>query len=400
MVKFIIGLLLLVIGVLVAVLFVKDDPGFVMIRYGEFSLETSLAFGIVAVAAIGLAIQLVLRILLAIYRLPRSLKKQAHQRRVEKSRRLLGQGLLDLAEGRFEQSENNLMKLIEYSENPLLNYLAAARAAQQLGKFDQRDNYLKNAHDVNPQAEVAIGVTQAELQLASNQTERALATLTHLRSVAPKHDYVLKLLAKVYFMIEEWQQLCELLPEVRRKKLLDDKRLQQYEVQAFNGCLDEAAIQDGDSALGNAWNKLPKAYQTNGDLILHYIELMGRHQKDSDAVARIVVKSINQQWDTRLVDFYGQLVVKDASVQLTTAEAWLKEYGGSDVLLLALGRICIRLKLWGKAQSYLEASVGSRATPENCLELANLLKRDELDEPEKACEYYRQGLDICLAQHD
>ena len=400
MVKFIIGLLLLVIGVLVAVLFVKDDPGFVMIRYGEFSLETSLAFGIVAVAAIGLAIQLVLRILLAIYRLPRSLKKQAHQRRVEKSRRLLGQGLLDLAEGRFEQSENNLMKLIDYSENPLLNYLAAARAAQQLGKFDQRDNYLKNAHDVNPQAEVAIGVTQAELQLASNQTERALATLTHLRSVAPKHDYVLKLLAKVYFMIEEWQQLCELLPEVRRKKLLDDKRLQQYEVQAFNGCLDEAAIQDGDSALGNAWNKLPKAYQTNGDLILHYIELMGRHQKDSDAVARIVVKSINQQWDTRLVDFYGQLVVKDASAQLTTAEAWLKEYGGSDVLLLALGRICIRLKLWGKAQSYLEASVGSRATPENCLELANLLKRDELDEPEKACEYYRQGLDICLAQHD
>jgi HemY protein len=398
MVKFIIVLLVLVIAVLLAVLFVKDDPGFVLIRYGEFSLETSLAFGIIAVAVIGLLIQLALRILLAIYRLPRSLKKQAHNRRVDKSRRLLSQGLIDLAEGRFEQAETNLMKLIDYSENPLLNYLAAARAAQQLGKFDQRDNYLKNAHDAKPEAEVAIGVTQAELQLASNQTERALATLSHLRSVAPKHDYVLKLLAKVYFMIEEWSGLCELLPEVRRKKLFDDKRLQQYETQAFNGCLDEAALQDGDSALGNAWNKLPKAYQTNADLILHYIDLVSRHQQDSEAVARIVVKSINQHWDTRLVEYYGRLKVKDASAQLATAEGWLKEYGGSDVLLLALGRICIRLKLWGKAQSYLEASVGSRATPENCLELANLLKRAELDEPEKACEYYHKGLDVCLTQ--
>ena len=398
MVKFLIGFLVLIIAVLGAVLVVKDDPGFVLIRYGEFSIETSLAFGIAAVAVIGLLIQLALRILLAIYRLPRTLKKQAHQRRVDKSRRLLSQGLIDLAEGRFEQSETNLMKLIDYSENPLLNYLAAARAAQQQGKYDQRDNYLKHAHDAKPEAEVAIGVTQAELQLASKQTERALATLSHLRSVAPKHDYVLKLLARVYYMIEEWSKLCDLLPEVRRKKLLDDKRLKEYEVQAFNGCLDEAAERDGDNALENAWGKLPKAYQTNADLILHYVDLVSRRQQDNESVARIIVKSINQQWDTRLVDYYGRLMVKDSSAQLATAEGWLKEYGGSDVLLLALGRICIRLKLWGKAQSYLEASVGSRATRENCLELANLLMREELDAPDKACEYYRQGLDICLEQ--
>lgn len=398
MVKFVISLLILVIAVLLAVLFVKNDPGFVLVRYGDFSLETSLAFGIVAVAVIGLVLQLLFKLLLAIWRLPKTLRKQAERRRADKARRLLNQGLIDLAEGRFEQAETNLLKLIGHAENPLVNYLAAARAAQQLGKFDQRDNYIKEAHDVRPEAEIAIGVTQAELQLVSGQTERALATLNHLRSIAPKHDYVLKLLAKVYYQIEEWSLLCELLPEVRRKKLFAEERLQTYEIAAFNGCLDQAARRDGGE-IDKAWAKLPKNYQTNADLILRYIELVNRHGRDSHKVADIVVRSVNQQWNNELVDYYGQLKVEDSNGQLTIAEGWLKEYGSNDHLLLALGRICIRLKLWGKAQSYLEASIGIRARAESCLELANLLKREELGEPEKACRYYQQGLELSLQQH-
>lgn len=395
MVKFIIGLLFLVIAVLVAVLLVQKDPGFVLIKYADFSLETSLAFGIVAVAVIGLTIQLLLKILLAIWHLPRTLGRSAEKRRIEKSRKILTQGLIDLAEGRFEQSETNLIKMIDHTENPLLNYLAAARAAQQLERYDQRDNYLKHAHDVRPDAEIAIGVTQAELQLTSGQTERALATLTHLRTVAPKHDYVLKLLAKVYFRLEEWTQLFEMLPEIRRKKLFQEEKLLAYETRACSGYLDAAAEQDAE-ALNKAWSRIPRAFQTNTDLILHYTELLKRYQKDSKQVQQIVVKAINQQWNNQLVNFYGQLKVEDTTLQLATAEKWLKEYGSNDILLLALGRICVRLKLWGKAQSYLEASIGSRPRAESCLELANLLKRQELNEPEKACAYYQQGLELSL----
>lgn len=395
MVKFIIGLLFLVIAVLLAVLFVQKDPGFVLIKYLDFSLETSLAFGVVAIAVIGLVIQILFRILLTIWRLPRTLAKSAENRRIEKSRKLLNQGLIDLAEGRFEQSEINLMKMIDFTENPLLNYLAAARAAQQLTRYDQRDNYLKNAHDARPEAETAIGVTQAELQLTSGQTERALATLSHLRTVAPKHDYVLKLLARVYYQLEEWAKLCEMLPEVRRKKLFHEEKLLDYETMAFNGCLESAAEQDAVT-LDKTWSKLPKSFQTKADLILRYIDLLKRYQKDTKQIQQIVVKSINQQWDNQLVNFYGQLEVEDTTFQLATAEKWLKEYGSNHVLLLALGRICIRLKLWGKAQNYLEASIGSQAQAESCYELANLFKREELNNPEKACTYYQQGLELSL----
>ncbi len=397
MVKIIISLLVLVIAVLLAVLLVQKDPGFVLVQYADFSLETSLAFGIVALVVLSVLLQIVLRLLLSIWRMPRSMKKQSQHRRVEKSRRLLNQGLMDLAEGRFEQAENNLIKLIDYAENPLLNYLAAARAAQQLDKHDARDNYLKAAHDARPEAEVAIGVTQAELQLASSQTERALATLTHLKTLAPKHDYVNKLLARVYFQLEEWTQLLELLPDLRRKKLFREERLKEIEMRTYFGAMDEAALHSS-SALEKTWSKLPKDYQTNADLVLRYIELRGQDEKERKAIEQMIVKSVNKQWDASLVDYYGRMVIEDTTTQLNTAEKWLTDYGSSDTLLLALGRICIRLKLWGKAQNYLEASVGVNPSAENCLELADLYKRDELGETEKACRYYQQGLSLSLSK--
>ena len=397
MVKLFIGLLIIVIAVLLGVLFVKNDPGFVMIRYGEFSLETSLAFGVVAVAAAGVALQLLFRILLALWRLPKTLARQAERRRIDKSRKLLNMGLIDLAEGRFDQSETKLLKLIEYAENPLLNYLAAARAAQNLSKYDQRDNYLKSAHEVKPEAEIAIGVTQAELQLTSNQTERALATLTHLRSLAPRHDYVLKLLAKVYFQIEEWALLCDLLPEVRKKKLFKDEQIQQMEAKVFTGCLNAAAGKEGES-LEKTWNKIPKTHQANASLLLHFINLLSQNKNASKRCEQLLVKAIDQKWDNQLISYYGKLQLEDASSQLATAEKWLQDYGSSDVLLLALGRICIRLKLWGKAQSYLEASIGVKPGAESCLELANLLNRKELNETKQACKFYRQGLELCQSE--
>lgn len=397
MVKLFIGLLILVIAVLLAVLFVQNDPGFVLIKYADFSLETSLAFAVVAVVVASLVMQLLMRMLLVLWRLPATLARQSHLRRIEKSRKLLNVALIDLAEGRFEQSEHNLVKLIDYAENPLLNYLAAARAAQQQSKYDQRDNYLKAAHDAKPEAEIAIGVTQAELQLASSQTERALATLTHLRSLAPKHDYVLKLLARVYFQIEEWSLLCELMPEVRKKKLFKEEQLKNMELKSFAGCLTETAGKEGAS-LDKAWARIPRANQSDAGLILHYIDLVQRHQSNGKLVEQIVVKAINQQWDAQLVDYYGRLQVEDSTAQLAIADKWLQNYGSSEVLLLALGRICIRLKLWGKAQRYLEASIGIKPSVDGCLELARLLNRKELAEPEAACGYYRQGLELCQRQ--
>ena len=395
MFKLIMGLLLLIILALGAVLLVKEDPGFVMVKYADLTIETTLAFAIVAVIVMVVVIHFSWKIVRSIWRLPKSVQRQSENRRFEKSRKLLNQGLIDLAEGRFELAENNLIKLVDYSETPLIHYLVAARAAQLQGKYDERDRYLKAAHDAQPRAEIAIGVTQAELQLAHGQTEQSLATLTHLRSIAPRHDYIAMLLARAYCELEDWQALVELLPEVRKKKLINEQRLKKMEASAYKGMLDKAAAKANAETLEKSWNKIPRAQQADPELVLHYLNLIENNNLTINSAGNLAVKSLDSKWDNRLIDAYGKLNLGDVNAQLKQAEKWLNDYSHNECLLLALGRICMRTRLWGKAQGYLEASIGIKPMPDNCLALAQLFQK-HLKEEHKAARYYQQGLELSL----
>jgi len=393
MVRLIIKLLLLVIVVLVAVLVVRDNPGQLMLRYRDYSVETTLAFALVVLVLSVIAIHYSIKLLRGLWRLPQNIHEMSQNRRHEKARKQLNQGLIDLAEGRFEQAENHLMRLVDVSDSPLVHYLSAARAAQLQGKHDARDNYLKAAHDANPEAELAIGVTQAELQLGHRQTEQALATLTHLHSVAPKHDYVTMLLARVYHDLKDWRALVDLLPDVRRKKLLPSARLQEMELDGYRGVLQLASASQQEFEA--AWGRIPKDLQADTRLLRYYLGRFAAKGWYGAAAEQALQKALEREWDHGLIEVYGRFQSRDATTQLTRAEKWLDDYGHDEQLLLALGRISLRARLWGKAQGYFEASIGARATPAACLELAGLLEQ-QLQQPDKAVKFYRQGLKLCL----
>ena len=112
---------------------------------------------------------------------------------------------------------------------------------------------------------------------------------------------------------------------------------------------------------------------------------------------QLIIKSLDQKWDDRLVEAYGLFNASDPNEQLKRTEKWLDDYAKNEYLLLALGRICIRAKLWGKAQSYLEASIGVKAMAASCLALAQLLD-GQLQQRDEASKYYKKGLELCLSE--
>ncbi len=393
MVRLFIKLLILVIVILGLVLLVRDDPGVVFVGYRGWEINTSLAFALGVLVIVMVAVYYGIRLLRGLLRLPDAMHRQSQNRRYGKARRQLNQGLIDLAEGRFAQAENNLMRLVDFSESPLVHYLAAARAAQLQGKHDARDNYLMSAHEANPGAELAIGVTQAELQLAHQQSEQALATLTHLHSIAPRHDYVTMLLARAYYELEDWPALVKLLPDVRRKKLIKEKRLHEMELAGYRGALEQAA--SSQQSFDKAWSGMPKHMQTDARMMRFYLDMLASHRWHSSSAEQMVAKSLDNQWDDQLIEVYGRYESRDTGAQLARAEKWLDDYGHNENLLLALGRIAMRSRLWGKAQGYFEASIGARPTPAACLALAELLEQ-QLQQPEKAAAYYQQGLKLSL----
>src|SRR4029434_8504248 len=86
----------------------------------------------------------------------------------------------------------------------------------------------------------------------------------------------------------------------------------------------------------------------------------------------------------------------DSVRQIERAEGWLKHHPNDAALLFALGRLCARQALWGKAQSYLEASISVEPTHNAHLELARL--HEKLGNTESARRHYRESLELALAK--
>lgn len=387
------ALLLFAAAVGIAVM-LQRDPGTVYVHIGQWTVETSLAVTVATLVALFVLLYAVLRLTGVLLRTPRSWRRNRRGRHSEKSRRGLTRGLIEMAEGRWEQAEKYLTRHAQDSHTSLLNYLAAARAAQQAGAYERRDRYLRAAIEENPEADVAVSLTQAELQLAHHQTEHALATLTRLRSLAPQHTYVMKLLARLYVELEDWERLSDLLPELRRRKVFDAERLERLERATALGRIDHAGA-DAD-ALGAVWDSLSRATRNDGAVLHAHVQQLLRAGAHELAERRLR-QHLARQWDETLARDYGMVQLEDAARQLDQAETWLHDHGRSPMLLLTLGRLSVRNQLWGKARIYFESSIGSQPRAEAYFELAALL--DQLGESAAAREQYQAGLALALEDH-
>jgi tetratricopeptide (TPR) repeat protein len=67
---------------------------------------------------------------------------------------------------------------------------------------------------------------------------------------------------------------------------------------------------------------------------------------------------LRREWSPQLIETYGTLLGgDDIEARLRRAEGWLDAHPNDASLLLTLGRMCVRLKLWGKANQYLQRSL-------------------------------------------
>ena len=115
---------------------------------------------------------------------------------------------------------------------------------------------------------------------------------------------------------------------------------------------------------------------------------------DSEA-EQVIRTALKKDWDVKLVELYGLALGADVSKQINTAETWLRTHQSEPALLLSLSRLCLAHKLWGKARSYLEASLAIKSNPDAYAELGRLL--GFLGEQQKSLDCYRKGLMECAS---
>jgi HemY protein len=294
-----------------------------------------------------------------------------------------------LAEGDWSHAESKMVKAAKNSETPLHYYLDAARAAQELGALDRRDGYLHQALLSSPDAKLVTFLTQAELQFEQGQYEYCLVTLQELKKLAPANRIVLRLCSNVFAATGAWGEMVDLLPQLSKHTVLPAEDITALEIKTYTYMLRLEAKKSGKQGLIECWDGLPRHVRSHVEIIESYAQLLLTVGAESE-VEQLLRTQIKRQWDVKLVRLYGLTLSPEVGKQISAAESWLKAHQEEPVLLLALARLCIANKLWGKARNYLDASLSLEANPDAYAELGRLL--GFLGEQQKAMECYKKGL--------
>jgi HemY protein len=378
------GAIVVIVLVLSAVAahFLLGDPGYVAVTFRGYLVEMSVP------VLIGIAVLLIIVVwfIRRIIQAPRLIGEAAGRYRSGRAGIKLTRGMIEVAEGNFARGEKLLARAAGTSDAPLFNYLQAARAAHLQGKDERRDEWLKLAYEQTPEAANAVLLTQAEFQLDREQYEQALATLRRIEENSKDHSHALALLGRLYFRLEDWTSLAQVLPRLEKLGRVKRETLDEWAIRVRTENLANAA--DGD-ALVAEWKSVPKRLKGEVAVLEAYYDALlrvGLHEQAEKELAA----ALKTEWRPPLVRLYGRVEGPDPSRQLKRAETWLAKRGEDADLLLAAARLCLRNELWGKARSYLETVLTLRPSAEAYQEYGRLLT--QLGETDAAADAYRDGL--------
>jgi len=382
-------LLVALVGALIALSFYGNN-GYVLLHYSPYTLETSLTFFVFVLVIAVWAGFSVLRLLQLSLLLPSSLREALRNRRNRRARDALVRGLVKLTEGKWGTAETEFTRQARPHDVGTVNFIYAARMAQRRGSIEKRDQYLRQAYGARPQAEVAVLLTQAELQMEQDQLTQALATLLRVRQLKAGQPRAQALLAELHARMRDWAALFPLLLEIEKAELIPEARWLELAVQAQRELLKSAAGK-GLQPLQAAWEELPKRLRRNPALIHAQAGFLAAAGAQDKAVA-LLKGALDHAWHPDLGLLFSSLQGEDPVGQLAAVEAWLKQYGEDPVLLLVAGRLCRQNKLWGRARSYLESSYKRLPRPDIQLELGRV--HEATNNAEAAQAAYRQGLEL------
>ena len=360
-------------------------------KWGSVTLTSTSVIIIILLSL--LTIYLLITILRFLFGLRKRINHYKHQKLSIQANQELTKGLVHFTEGHWQQAEKVLTNNVNHSDTPLLNYLAAARAAHMQNAYEQRDIYLKKASEEGDDAQTAVSVSQAEMQFTSGQLEQARATLIHLLEVSPKHPYAIKLLAKIYYEQEDWSNLLSLLPVLDKASLIKEQDSKKYEITALAGIFMTLAHKNERQKIQLLWKKLPTDIQQRPEIFLLYCQALS-DAGDNKTSDKQLIGYLSKNWNEKIIKRYGLIEHENLGVAIKRAEKWLEGHETSPNLLLALARLNKKYHLWGKSKAYYNSSLNFSPNAAVYLELAELL--EELGEGENAQTCYKFGLKYAI----
>lgn len=373
----------------VAFTLASHNPGYVQLVYPPYRIELSMTLFGCLMLGIFAVLHLALRLLTAALRLPEYVRHFREQRTQNKGRTAMMDALNAFFEGRFAAAEKAAVRAMELGENSGLNPIIAARAAHELREFSKRDAYLASASNKNIGDSTMRLMAQAEFLIDQKQPKSALESLQKVTDTAGTRHHVgaLNLQLKAQRQAGNWDEVLSLVTQLEKRSAIDVVVATHLRQQAWLEKLNVTTLTL--DALRVLWKHIPNDFKQSSKIAAS-AAIAFRRCGDEIRARQLLTDSLNTEWNSVLIMLYGNATGGGLITLIEQAEKWLTVHHDDAGLLLALGKLCLQQSLWGKAQSYLDASISLQPSHETYIALAQLAEK--LNKPDESSAYYQRAM--------
>jgi HemY protein len=385
--------LLVVLGAAVALsLAARYGEGYALVVYPPYRVEISLTLALLALVALFAVLHGLLRLAAHTVRLPAYVAAYRRRSRATRGQSALRDAWQAFLEGRFARSEKFAAKAYDLDEAPGLAALLAARSAHALRDPERRRIWLGRAEDAAGASRNARLATEAELALDERRFEEAREILSELHATGPRHVATLRLLMRAEQGLQNWDEVLRLLRLLEKRGAIAAEPAAQLRITATIENLRKKALDAG--SLTAFWEKVPAADRVQPRIAAAAARLFTSLGACRDAHV-LIRAALEAEWSSELVALYADCPHEaDSLERLEQCERWLKSHPRDAALLAALGRLCTERGLWGKATSYLDASLSLQ--PSRAAHVAAARVYERIGRDAEANRHYRAAADPAL----
>jgi len=382
------SVILAVIAVAIALL-AKDSAGYVVIVSQPYRIELSLNLLIFLVLGGYLAFYAAARFIATLISIPSRVRAYRLERQNTRLRLSLNEALIAFFQGRYASAEKSAAAALTGDETKGVAAIIAARSAHELGRFNEREQFLDQAKGGAEELDQARLTTLADLLVSQERYEDALAVLNDLSARDARNLRLLRLKLQAEQALRHWDDVLVTLGSLAKLGGIGPAEASAIRRAAHLGNLAKKS-QDA-AALANYWKQVPAEMRVDPTVAAtaarYHLALGSASEAQS-----IIEQALEREWNSSLVALYGEAGGADALPQIERAEKWLRTHARDPALLLALGKLCMRQELWGKAQSYIEASLALEPTHDGHMTLAALMER--IGKPQEAVQHFRRSAEL------
>lgn len=384
---------LLIVAVLAVALAMagRYDPGYVVLVYPPWRMEISFISFVLLLVGLVIGGIILLRLALLTLNLPSIVREQRERRAARKRDENFIGGLKAYTEYRYQDAEQSLGQW--QGEGPRFGVarVLAARAAQEMRAFSQRERHIQEATEHG--AELAAQLFEAEARLDAKDAAAALVAIKRAKEMAPQHTALLRLELKARQMTGQWDEVDRLLDALTRGNALEPGIALQNRRMAYAENLKRRA--EDDRGLLEYWKKVPADFKVD-PWVARAAARAFLQRGGHDTALDVLEAALNHEWHEELAALYGEVRGSSPTRQIEQAEKWLHAHPRDAQLLLSLAQLCSAQELWGKAQSYLEASLAIAPSTDGHIRMAEL--KTQSGQTGEACQHYQKALGLCRAQ--